>query len=137
MRWYSVYWYLRHIRYDHVMCHLMGTWPGVHVPLFQRVPSTYRSLFATPDTKSHTEWSLIGGKNAISSFHMDTEGMATVIVVLEGRKYWIVATRIGEDDNICAADSLGPNWDSYIVNEGDNVDRFKFEAVHLNKGDML
>ena len=63
--------------------------------------------------------------------------MATVIVVLEGRKYWIVATRIGEDDNICAADSLGPNWDPYIVNEGDNLDRFKFEAVHLNKGDML
>jgi hypothetical protein len=102
-----------------------------------RVPSPYASMFQVPDTKPHTEWSLIGGKGAISPFHVDSEGFATVVVVLEGSKYWIVATRIGEDDNICSVDSLGPTWDPYLLNEGDNVNRFRFEAVHLRKGDML
>jgi hypothetical protein len=102
-----------------------------------RVPSEYRTVFATPYTKSHTEWSLIGGKGAISPFHMDSEGLGTVVVVLEGSKYWVVATRIGEDDNLSTVDSLGPDWDPYLVNVGNNVGRFRFEAVHLTKGDML
>jgi hypothetical protein len=83
------------------------------------------------------EWSLIGGKGTISPFHIDPEGLGTVVVVLEGSKYWIVATRLGESDNLCSVDSLGPNWDPYSINEGDNVNRFRFEAVHLQKGDML
>ena len=102
-----------------------------------RVPSDYGTMFNVPDTKPHTEWSLIGGKGAISPFHVDSEGFATVVAVLEGSKYWIVATRIGEDDNICSVDSLGPTWDPYLLNDGDNVNRFRFEAVHLSKGDML
>src|SRR5208282_5127454 len=102
-----------------------------------RVSSHYQSTFATPDTKSHTEWSLIGGKGSISPFHIDSEGFCTVVVVLEGSKYWIVATRIGEQENLCAVDSLGSNWDPYLLNVGDNADRFRFEAVHLTKGDML
>lgn len=102
-----------------------------------RVPSDYRTVFKTPDTKRHTEWSLIGGKGAISPFHIDSEGLGTVLVVLEGSKYWIVATRIGDDENICSVDSLGPEWDPYLVNVGENANRFHFEAVHLKKGDML
>jgi hypothetical protein len=102
-----------------------------------RVPSDYEEDFNVPEIKSHMEWSLIGGKGAISPFHVDSDGFATVIVVLEGSKYWIVATRFGEDENISSIDSLGPGWNPYFVNEGDNVDRFRFEAVHLQKGDML
>ena len=102
-----------------------------------RVPSAYQTVFSIPDTKSHTEWSLIGGKGPISPFHMDSEGFATVIVVLEGSKYWIVATPIGEHDNLCTVDSLGRDWDPYSFNVGNNVDRFRFEAIHLTKGDML
>jgi hypothetical protein len=102
-----------------------------------RVPSEYSTVFNVPDTKPHTEWSLIGGQGAISPFHIDSEGLATVVVVLEGSKHWAFATRIGDNENICSADSLGPHWDPYFVNMGDNVDRFQFEAVHLQKGDML
>ena len=102
-----------------------------------RVPPEYQTVFATPHTKSHTEWSLIGGKGAVSPFHIDSEGFGTVVVVLEGSKYWIVATRIGDDDNLCAVNSLGSDWDPYLLNVGNNVNRFRFEAVHLNKGDML
>lgn len=90
-----------------------------------------------PDIKSKVEWSLIGGKGAISPFHVDSEGLGTVVVVLEGRKYWIVATKIGEHENICAVDSLGPTWNPYFFNDGDNINRFRFEGVHLQKGDML
>lgn len=102
-----------------------------------RVPSQYATVFDVPNTKPHTEWSLIGGKGAISPFHIDSEGLATVIVVLEGSKYWIMVTRIKDDENICSADSLGPDWDPYFFNVGDNANLFHFEAVHLQKGDML
>ena len=68
---------------------------------------------------------------------MDSEGLGTVVVVLEGSKYWIVATRYGDEEMICSVDSLGPSWNPYFINAGDNADRFRFEGVHLQKGDML
>lgn len=102
-----------------------------------RVPSDYQSKFDIPDVNLHTEWCLIGGKGSISPFHVDADGFGTAVVVLEGSKYWIVATRLGEDENISSVNSLGPTWDPYFVNEGDNANRFRFEAVHLQKGDML
>lgn len=102
-----------------------------------RLPLNYGTVFDIPDVKSKMEWSLIGGKGSISPFHVDPEGFGTVVVVLEGSKYWILATRLGEDDIICSVDSLGAEWNPYVVNEGDNVNRFRFEAVHLQKGDML
>ena len=83
------------------------------------------------------EWLLIGGKDAISSMHVDTEGFATLVLVLEESKYWIVRTQIGDNKDICSVDSLGPNWDPYLINEGSNSSRYRFEAVHLQKGDMM
>jgi hypothetical protein len=83
------------------------------------------------------EWSLIGGRGSVSPFHIDSEGFGTVVVVLEGSKYWVTATRLGESDKICSVDSLGPGWTPYFVNDGDNASRFRFEGVHLQKGDML
>lgn len=102
-----------------------------------RLPSQYETTFEVPNIKSHLEWSLIGGKGAISPFHVDSEGFGTVVVVLEGSKYWIVATPLREGDDISSVDSLGSDWDPYSINQGDNADRFRFEAVHLHKGDML
>lgn len=102
-----------------------------------RVPSDYEDVFEVPDVKPFMEWSLVGGRGAISPFHIDADGLGTVLAVLDGSKYWIVATRLGEDDRICSVDSLGPSWDPYFVNEGSNADRFHFEGVHLQKGDML
>ena len=60
------------------------------------LPSTYKTMFEVPDVRSHMKWSLIGGKGSISPFHIDSEGFGTSIMVLEGNKYWIVATRFGE-----------------------------------------
>ena len=94
-------------------------------------------MFEVPDIRHHTEWSLIGGKDAISSIHIDAEGFATLVIFLEGSKYWIIATRIGEDEDLCTVNSLGPNWDPYVINEGDNISQYRFEAVNLQKGDML
>jgi len=102
-----------------------------------RLPSAYQTTFAVPDLKSQLEWSLVGGKGAISPFHVDSEGLATVVVVLEGSKYWIVATPLGKAENLSSVDSLGPDWNPYYINDGENIDRFHFEGVHLQKGDML
>jgi hypothetical protein len=102
-----------------------------------RVLPEYQTAFEVPDVKSHVEWSLIGTRGTVSPFHLDSEGLGTVVVVLKGSKYWIVISQFGEEDQIISVDSLGPAWNPYFVNEGDNVKRFRFEGVHLQKGDML
>lgn len=102
-----------------------------------RLPSEYSTTFNVPDLNMKLEWSLIGGRGAISPFHIDSDGFGTAVVVLEGSKYWIVVAGIGEDDNICSVDSLGPSWSPYLINDGDSIERFRFEGVHLQKGDML
>ena len=102
-----------------------------------RLPREYEETFQVPDLRSNVEWSLIGSRGAISPFHIDSEGFGTVVSVLHGSKYWIVATRMGESDTISSVDSLGPDWTPYFLTEGNNGDRFRFEAVHLRKGDML
>lgn len=102
-----------------------------------RVPPNYEARFEVSGVKSLMEWCLIGGRGAISPFHVDSDGLGTVVVVLEGSKYWILATRLGDQDTISSIDSLGPGWNPYLVNDGENVNCFRFEAVHLQKGDML
>lgn len=102
-----------------------------------RLPLTYKTMFEVPDVRSHMEWSLIGGEGSISPFHIDSEGFGTAVMVLEGSKYWIVATRLGESDMLSSVDSLGPDWSPYFVNDGDNASLFRFEGLHLQKGDML
>lgn len=102
-----------------------------------RLPTQYRTRFDVPALRAKLEWSLVAGKGAISPFHVDSDGLATVVTVLEGSKYWIVATRVGGQDTISSVDALGPRWHPYYINEGDNVEGFRFEAVHLQKGDML
>ena len=84
----------------------------------------------------------IGNKRHTSSIngfnpHADSEGLNTEVLVLEGSKYWIVGTEFGEDGIICSFDSLGPSWNPYVFNRPDKAKHFLFEAVHLQKGDML
>jgi hypothetical protein len=76
------------------------------------------TLFNVPGTRELIEWSLIGGKDAISSMHVDTEGVATLVLVLEESKYWTVATQIGDNKDICSIDSLSPNWDPTTLMRG-------------------
>jgi hypothetical protein len=102
-----------------------------------RLPTHYRTAFDVPDIKAKMEWSLVGSKGAVSPLHVDSEGFGTVIVVLEGSKYWVVVTRFGDQESISSVDSLGPAWNPYFVNDGDNSARFRFEGLHLQKGDML
>ena len=102
-----------------------------------RLPLEYEQAFEVPDIKSSMDWSLIGARGAISPFHLDSEGFGTVVMVLEGSKYWIVATRMGDSDTIGSFDSLGPDWSPYFLTEGFDTNLFRFEAVHLQKGDML
>jgi len=124
-----------HPRNLHIPCQF-GSFAS-HEVAQSRVPSGYATAFRVPEVKSRMEWSLIGGRGAISPFHADLEGLGTAVVVLDGSKYWISITRFGEDDAICSVDSLGHNWNPYLVNDGDHAKRFRFEAVHLTKGDML
>ena len=83
------------------------------------------------------EWSLIGGGGAFIPFHVDSDGLGTVVVVLEGSKYWILAMRLGDHDTLSSVDSLGPWWNPYFINNGEDANHFRFEVVHLQKGDML
>lgn len=102
-----------------------------------RVPPAYETTFQVSGTKALMEWCLVGGRGAISPFHIDSDGLGSAVVVLEGGKYWILATRLKDEEIISSANSLGPGWNPYFVDEGKNIDDFRFEAVHLQKGDML
>jgi hypothetical protein len=113
---------------------------AISLPAFRRCPHTptkYEKVFEVPDIRAHMEWSLIGTRGTVSPLHVDSDGLGTVVVILDGSKYWIVATQFGESHIICSIDSLGPNWNPYFVNEGNNAKRFRFEGIHLQKGDML
>ena len=101
------------------------------------VPSEYETMFDVCGVKSLMEWCLVGSRGAISPFHVDSEGLGSVVVILEGSKNWILATRSGDKDTISSCNSLGPRWNPYFVNDEENVNYFRFEAVHLQKGDML
>lgn len=82
-------------------------------------------------------WALVGAKRAFSPLHIDAEGLGTLVQILHGSKYWIIISKIGEDDDLCSVDSLGAAWDPYLIAEGDKIQHFKFEGVHLKPGDML
>ena len=101
------------------------------------VPTQYEMVFNVPDIKPQMDWSLIGSRGAIIPLHMDSDGLGTLIVVLNGSKYWILMMRFGEHEIVCSVDSLGPKWDPYFVNNGNNADQYCFEGVHLQKGDIL
>lgn len=102
-----------------------------------RVGQGYDNMFNVPDIKHVMEWSLIGTRGTVSPLHADSEGLGTVVVVLDGSKYWIVVTKFGEKEFICSVDSLGPRWDPYLICKENNADNYRFEGVHLQKGDML
>ena len=102
-----------------------------------RIPSTYESTFDVADLRSHLEWSLIGSRGSVSPLHADSDGLGTIVVVLEGSKYWIVVTRFGEDEILSSIDSLGPKWNPYAINDDPNFADLRFEGVHLQKGDMM
>ena len=57
-----------------------------------RVPTQYETVFNIPDIKPQMEWSLIGSRGAISPLHTDSDGLGTLIIVLNGSKYWILMT---------------------------------------------
>lgn len=102
-----------------------------------RVPPQYEAAFQVSGVKSVMEWCLIGGKGAVSPFHIDSDGLCSAVLTLKDGKYWILQTGSVDGDTLSTFDSLGPGWNPYFVNEGENVNRFRFEAVHLQKGDML
>jgi len=100
-----------------------------------RLPSQYESKFHVPPLKGKLEWTIIGGKGAISPFHVDSDGLGTAVVVLEGTKYWIIATP--PEDIRYKVNTLPADWHPYYLNDGQKLEDFRFEAVHLRKGDML
>jgi hypothetical protein len=102
-----------------------------------RLPLNYERVFEVPDLRSHMEWSLVGTRGSVSPLHVDSDGLGSVVVVLEGSKYWIIGTLLGEHHIISSVDSLGPSWNPYCINDGDGAERIRFEGIHLQKGDML
>ena len=56
----------------------------------EECPTQYETVFNIPDIKPQMEWSLIGSRGAISPLHTDSNGLGTLIVVLNGSKYWIL-----------------------------------------------
>jgi hypothetical protein len=108
-----------------------------HEVAASRVAPSYEDMFDVPKLQHQMEWSLIGTRGTVSPLHADSEGFGTAVVIVKESKYWVMVTRFGEEDIICSVDSLGPSWDPYFINKGNNAHHYRFEGVHLQKGDML
>ena len=55
-----------------------------------QLPTQYEMVFDVPDIKHQMEWSLIKSRGTINPLHTDSDGLGTVITVLNGSKYWIL-----------------------------------------------
>jgi hypothetical protein len=95
--------------------YLESMWnPCFHVDSMWNHLESMGEVFKVPDIRVHMEWSLIGTRGTVSPLHVESDGLGTVVVILDGSKYWIVATRFGESHIICSIDSLGPNWNPFF-----------------------
>jgi hypothetical protein len=78
-------------------------------------------------------WGLAAMKHCTSHVHIDSNGTATAIDTLAGKKLWVVLRPKTGVKTMRSIHALGPNWDT----EGDGGDDFEFEAVVLKPGIFL
>lgn len=89
--------------------------------------------------KDDTTWGLAGTKGATSLTHIDDDGLATVVRIMAGSKYWVVMnSKTPQDDNDYAGDLK--SIDAFPVNfsYGDSgAGYFEGEGILLTTGDVL
>jgi hypothetical protein len=84
-------------------------------------------------------WALASMANATSWNHMDAAGVATVIDVASGAKWWVIADCPSDPSAAgCAGDlssihGLGDGWETVMSGRG----KFRHEAVLLQAGTWL
>ena len=74
-------------------------------------------------------------KHATSQLHIDSQGLATVVDMLCGKKYWVVA-RTKQKGQVGDLESIRGLWKAWDPSSNGG-DRFDLEAVLLSPGSLL
>jgi len=81
------------------------------------------------------QWALISTAGAHSPWHIDPDGLATMVVVKSGCKWWILA-RPKKGAKYPSFSAIGTFLDGFDV-EAVNDDRWEYEAILLTAGTTL
>ena len=92
---------------------------------------------ATPPL-SDLSWTLVSTADYVSSLHVDADGAATAVVMMEtgqdfSGKWWIIGTPTSEEGDMNDTSGIPAGFDP----EGSNVQYYSYRAVWLRPGDML
>jgi hypothetical protein len=85
------------------------------------------------------KWSILATAGATSWIHIDANGLATLIYMSAGRKYWLVGKQkrewYGKKNlgDIGAMEAFGKDW----APDGDGIENFEWEGVLLEPGHSL
>lgn len=118
-----------------------GDLPVPIPPLYYDIASDARSrnivrrLLQLQDMRDVVSWATAATGNAISWFHFDDDGFATIVWVQTGAKWWVVARK--KDANPLADEmSTGRTFDDWTP-ETLAEETWDLEAVHLDRNCVL
>jgi hypothetical protein len=83
-----------------------------------------------------TIWGLAATSGAMSMVHMDDCGLATVVCIMTGSKWWVVLRgkgTQGEMGDLTSTHAFPLNWNHFSTGKG----AFEAEALQLRAGDVL
>ncbi|KAJ3575542.1 hypothetical protein NP233_g1025 [Leucocoprinus birnbaumii] len=100
--------------------------------------TTNVSFLGSDPTYPHSvmEWYLAGLNGSYSDFHVDTNGFATRISVLTGKKLWIIAEPKEEEEEPVERASW-PAWLEFWRQESLDLSRFRLYPIVMTPGTTL
>ena len=85
-----------------------------------------------------TLWATAGTRDATSWLHIDDHGLVTIITVVTGSKYWVIARpkrgcNKGSDGDMGSSNAFGGGWEPHLACD----DLWDHEGILLEAGDIL
>jgi len=90
--------------------------------------------FSESLSNSHMCWGLAGTANSVTFIHIDSDGYATTVRVVTGKKVWGILTETPRH-RLASTDIFLD--DDFLLNEITPGSTFGLEAIVLRPGDML
>jgi hypothetical protein len=94
----------------------------------------YCGNFSNPYPTGHMRWGLAGTAHAVTFMHIDSDGYATVVRVIDGKKVWGILREIPNGSLASVDVFVNPN---FLLDEIAPGSKFQLEAIVLRPGDTL
>jgi hypothetical protein len=89
----------------------------------------------TPYPTEDMRWGLAGTANAVSWMHIDSDGFATFIRIMTGKKVWAIYRPLSSGLPLSSTKIF--LRDSFCLTEVPTQEEFNMEAMVLRQGDLL